>query len=360
MKNTATKTYADELPKIHEGIMKPSFAASMRRVAIVSILGIVAIIFLGEVLEITHLYHRPGYIITAVIGVNMLSEGNVIINRILNKKMPWYGKLKQRIITQLGLSFSWLVIITFLFSILSPHTVTKGAIMSFLFGTLFILFYNGILIMKNFAYNLQQSIVENEKLKQAKLHADYLALQNQLNPHFLFNSFSVLISEIQYNQERAVEFVQKMSDVYRYVLQQRNSTTTTLNAELNFIKDYQFLHQIRMGNALIIDININPEHLNLQLPPITLQVLLENAIKHNRATNKQPLYIQIKSTHEKQITITNTLNPKSTSFSTGIGIKNIVARYKLLTKQEVLIKDNQKNFSVTLPLLDKDELPYSI
>jgi LytS/YehU family sensor histidine kinase len=214
--------------------------------------------------------------------------------------------------------------------------------------------------MRNFAYSWRQSIIENEQLKQAKLHADYMALQNQLNPHFLFNSFSVLISEIQYNPKSAVEFAQKMSDVYRYVLQQRNATTTTLNAELDFISDYQFLHKIRMGDALDLKMDINPAHLNLELPPITLQVLVENAIKHNRATKKEPLFIEISSNEGNQITVTNNLNPKSTSYSTGVGLENILERYKLLTDKQILIQNDQKNFTVTLPLLNKTELPESI
>ena len=360
MRPTDTPECADEFLKLHEGIMNPGIVASFRRVAIVSMLGVVSLLFLGEILDVTDLYHRPLSIVLAVIGINLLSEGNVLINRTLNRKMPWFGKLTQRIGIQLGLSFTWLVVITFLFYTMTPRSLSKEAIMSFLFGTLFILFFNSILIMRNFAYSWRQSIVENEQLKQAKLHADYMALQNQLNPHFLFNSFSVLISEIQYNPKSAVEFAQKMSDVYRYVLQQRNATTTTLNAELSFMSDYQFLHKIRMGDALDLKMDINPAHLNLELPPITLQVLVENAIKHNRATKKQPLYIQISSHEDKQITVTNNLNPKSTTYSTGIGLENIVERYKLLTTKQVLIKNDEINFTVTLPLLDKNELPESI
>lgn len=349
--------YADEFLKLHEGIMNPGIVASIRRVAIVSMLGIVSLLFLGEILDVRDLYHRPISIILAVIGINLLSEGNVLINRTLNKRIPWFGKLTQRIAIQLGLSFTWLVLITFLFYTLAPRTLSKEAIMSFLFGTLFILFFNSILIMRNFAYSWRQSIVENEQLKQAKLHADYMALQNQLNPHFLFNSFSVLISEIQYNPKSAVEFAQKMSDVYRYVLQQRNATTTTLKAELDFMSDYQFLHKIRMGEALDLKMDIDPTHLNLELPPITLQVLVENAIKHNRATKKQPLNIHISSNANNEIIVCNNLNPKSTTYSTGVGLENILERYKLLTNKQVLVHNDQKNFSVTLPLLGKTSCP---
>jgi two-component system, LytTR family, sensor kinase len=360
MKPSDTPVYADEILRLHDGIMNPGLVASIRRVAIVSMLGIVSLLFLGEILDVRDLYHRPISIILAVIGINLLSEGNVLINRTLNKKMPWFGKLTQRIAIQLGLSFVWLLSITFLFFLLAPRTLSKEAIMSFLFGTLFILFFNSILIMRNFAYSWRQSIVENEQLKQAKLHADYMALQNQLNPHFLFNSFSVLISEIQYNPESAVEFAQKMSDVYRYVLQQRNTTTTTLNSELNFMSDYHFLHKIRMGDALDLRMDIDPAQLNLELPPITLQVLVENAIKHNRATKKQPLNIQISSNANNEIIVTNNLNPKSTTHSMGVGLENIVERYKLLTNKQVLVHNDEKYFSVALPLLRKNELPESI
>lgn len=346
----------DDFLRIHEGLMNNSILATLRRMIYVSALAIVSMLFLGEILDVSDIYHKPVSIILAVIGINLLSEGNFIINRILDYKMPWFSMLTKRIYTQLALSFGWLLFITLLFSVLAPRTLSKEAIMTFIFGTIFILVFNSVLFMRSFAYNWRLSIVENEKLKQAKLHADYMALQNQLNPHFLFNSFSVLISEIQYNPAGAVEFAQKMSDVYRYVLQQRKTTTVPLKSELEFLEDFRYLHKIRMGDALNLSVDIDTGHLNKQMPPMTLQVLIENAIKHNQATEKQPLNISITSKSNGTLSVRNNLNPKATTYSTGTGLENIVQRYQLLTNETVSISNDDETFEVILPLLEIENL----
>lgn len=354
---------ADDFLRIHEGIMKPGLSSSLRRIAYVSLIGVASMLLLGELLDlsdVSDIYSRPIAIIMAVLGINLLSEGNIIINRVLNRRMPWSKQLKRRIGLQLALSFAWLTIIYLFFYLTSPRSLSKGALISFIFGTIFIMGFNGVLILRNFAYNWRQSILENEELKQAKLHADYMALQNQLNPHFLFNSFSVLISEIQYNPISAVEFAQKMSDVYRYVLQQRNATTTALKSELDFIADYYYLHQIRMGETLDLKTDIDPEHLNLEIPPLTLQILIENAIKHNRATEKKPLQIRVSSSPDRRIQVSNNIHRKSSTYSTGTGLENITKRYRLLTPKALIIEDDNGVFQVSLPLLEKHELPKPI
>jgi two-component system, LytTR family, sensor kinase len=213
--------------------------------------------------------------------------------------------------------------------------------------------FNSILFMRSFAFNWRQSLIENEQLKQAKLHADYMALQNQLNPHFLFNSFSALISEIQYNPKRAVEFAQKMSDVYRYVLKQKDNTTVELKNEMEFLEDYCYLHKIRMGENLVLNMEIEAVQLNMHLPPMTIQALIENAIKHNKASEKLPLYITIKSEPNGRLSVVNNLNPKSNEYSTGTGLDNICKRYKLLSNELVEIKTEDEKFIVSLPLLNK-------
>ncbi|NLX71686.1 MAG: histidine kinase [Bacteroidales bacterium] len=351
---------ADDLFKYADRIMDVGFVATLRRILYVSVVGVLSTLILGEIFGLRELYYNKKTIIIAAVTVILLSEGNVIINRILNKKMPWFGKFGKRIRIQLLLSFLWLVIIFSFFALMAPRSLSKDTIISFTFGILFVLFINNIMIMRNFAYNWRLSVSENEQLKQAKLQADYKVLQSQLNPHFLFNSFSVLISEIQYNPNAAIEFVQKMAEVYRYVLQQRETTTTSLKHELSFISDYMFLHKTRMGETLEMVIDIASEQLKLELPPLTLQVLVENAIKHNRATDKNPLQINISSSDNAYVTVTNNLNPKSTSYSTGIGLENIIMRYKLLTDKKVIISDSDNNFTVSLPLIEHQDIPLDI
>lgn len=341
----------DEFLTIHDPILRNTIKATIKRILLVSFVGILAMYLLSEVLDLNNIYPKTKSLILSILGINLLSEGNIIINRLLDKKCPWFLNLKRRISIQLICSFFWLITITTLFRLLSPHPHSRDFTFSFIFGSFFILVFNSVLFLRSFAVNWRQSLIENEQLQKDKLHADYMALQNQLNPHFLFNSFSVLISEIKYNPDSAIEFALKMSDVYRYVLQQREFTTISLSKELNFIDDFMYLHQIRMGESLQLRTDIAPHHYNLHIPPMTLQVLIENAIKHNRASSKKPLQIIIKSNDDQTLSVINNVNPKTTAYSTGTGLKNITQRYKLLTNDSVTIVPSENEFTVTLPLL---------
>lgn len=355
-KTSITNFLNEEFFQQNDKLMGVGVGATLRRIIYVVIVATVSTLILGKLFGLKEILQPWKALVLAVIAVILLSEGNVIINRELNKRMPWYGTFVKRIRIQLVLSFLWMALVFLVFGIIASRTQSKEYIIAFAFGTIFVLFFNNIMIMRNFAYNWRLSAIENEKLKQAKLQSDYKVLQSQLNPHFLFNSFSVLISEIQYNPGGAVEFTQKMADVYRYVLQQRDATTIPLKHELNFISGYMFLHKTRMGVALDLVIDIKPEHLSLDLPPLTLQGLVENAIKHNRASDKQPLQIRILSEDNAYISVVNNLNPKTTSYSTGLGLENLVMRYKLLTRKEVVIIQDDKQFKVSLPLLNQEEL----
>lgn len=350
--------HPDEFLTIHDPILRNTIKATIKRILLVSFVGILAMILLSELLDLNNIYFKTRSLILSVLGINLLSEGNIIINRLLDKKTPWFVNIKRRVSIQLIFSFIWLITITTLFAILTPHPHSKDFIFSFIFGSFFIIVFNSVFFLRSFAFNWRQSLIENEQLQKDKLHADYMALQNQLNPHFLFNSFSVLISEIKYNPDSAIEFALKMSDVYRYVLQQRDFTTISLKKELGFIEDFMYLHQIRMGESLQLKTDIVPQHYNLHIPPMTLQVLIENAIKHNRASTKNPLQILIKSNDDQTLSIINNVNPKTTSYSTGTGLKNITQRYKLLTSDPVIIAPSNNEFTVTIPLLSVREVHY--
>ena len=193
------------------------------------------------------------------------------------------------------------------------------------------------------------SLLENEKLKREKLMSDYTALQNQLNPHFLFNNLSVLISEIRYDQDRAEEFARKMADIYRYVLQSKDKTLVTVAEELKFIENYVFLHNIRLGMAVRLKVDLTDKLKEEMIPPLTLQLLVENALKHNKASEKEPVMIRIFFENENLI-VSNNVQLKKTTFSTGTGLTNLNERYKLLFGKEVKITKTDKEFRVDLPM----------
>jgi len=298
----------------------------------------------------------PPFIIS-VIAFNLISEGNIIINRILDRKSPWFFKITLRTRQQLGWSVLWTMLIGIVSFISLPDEVYRqqhffmSALLVFIFGIIFVLLFNSTLFLKSFFLNWKKSVLEAEALKQAKLLSDYKVLQNQLNPHFLFNSFSTLISEIHYNPETAIEFAQKLADVYRYLLQKKNDLTVPVREELEFLKDFIFLHEQRMGKSLKVLIHIPEAFMEHHLPPMSLQLLIENAIKHNQASEKHPLTIQIGIKDQQNLTVCNNLQPKTNIHGTGTGLENISKRYEMLTGDPVKIRKTETSFCVEFPLL---------
>lgn len=293
----------------------------------------------------------------SILAFNLASEGNIIINRYLDKKAPWFFSISRRVKKQLILSFVWTsCLVIFSLMVLPDHIYAEpffrqAALLTIILGFLFVLIFNSSLFIKSFLLNWRKSLLEVEALKQAKLKADYRILQNQLNPHFLFNSFSTLISEIHYNPGQAIEFTQKLAKVYRYVLQKRNEITVPLHEELRFLNDFIYLHKKRMGNSLEVHINIPEEQMDYHVPPLSLQLLLENAIKHNRASEKCPLIIEIEIAGGRWLQTCNNLQPKRSVSSTGTGLENIAQRYKLLTGEDIIFGKTEKKYCIKLPLL---------
>jgi LytS/YehU family sensor histidine kinase len=189
-----------------------------------------------------------------------------------------------------------------------------------------------------------------EELKSMKLKSDYNSLQAQLNPHFLFNNLSVLKSMITFNPESAIHFTQNFTDVYRYVLQSNDKTKVKLADELEFIDAYSAIHKERMGDAFKVIIDVKDADRNKEIPPLALQLLVENAIKHNIALKETPLIIQIDSNGEK-LTVSNNVNLKESAYSEKTGLENLKKRYALLTDQPVKVISDDKKFEVEIPLL---------
>lgn len=299
----------------------------------------------------------PFPFVLSIIGFNLVSEGNIIINRVLDKKSPWFFRISLRTKKQLTYSILWTIMVSVTCFISLPNEIYgqphffMSAFLVFIFGLIFVLLFNSGLFLKSFFLNWKKSVLEAEALKQAKLLADYKVLQNQLNPHFLFNSFSTLISEIHYNPESAIKFTQKLSDVYRYLLQKRNDMTVPVREELDFLQDFLFLHRQRMGNALNVEIDIPEEKMDCHIPPMSLQLLIENAIKHNRASEKHPLNISLKIKESNMLSVCNNLQPKSNIHSTGTGLENISKRYVMLTGNPVKVNKTEISFCVEFPLL---------
>ncbi len=191
-------------------------------------------------------------------------------------------------------------------------------------------------------------------LQEENIISQFETLKSQVNPHFLFNSLNVLSSLIFIDQERAANFVRQLSRVYRYVLDHKDMDTISLKEELPFIESYIFLLKTRFDQNLSVDIDISAEKQNFKVAPMVIQLLVENAIKHNVISKRKPLKVILStSDNEGYLTVSNNLQLKSsTERSSSIGLTNIQKRYDYLSNKKIEILDDGEFFKVKIPLLD--------
>ena len=213
-----------------------------------------------------------------------------------------------------------------------------------------------IVIIFHFIYfynKYQQNKIKEQKVIAGTASAKFDALKNQLDPHFLFNSLNVLTSLIEENPDSAQKFTTSLSKVYRYVLEQKNKELVTVDEELQFAKTYMSLLKMRFEDSIVFTMPekaLNPES---KVIPLALQLLLENAVKHNMVTTKKPLHINIYEDQDSLV-VENNLQPKQiVKKSSGVGLSNIMQRYDLLTNKKVYINKEATRFAVAIPMLTK-------
>ncbi|WP_440133787.1 sensor histidine kinase [Chitinophaga sancti] len=190
------------------------------------------------------------------------------------------------------------------------------------------------------------------RLNEIAMQAQLQSLKLQLDPHFLFNNFSTLSALIEDEPKLAASFLEKLAKVYRYMITNLNSDVISLSEELKFIEAYRFLIKIRHGENVDIHVKISAANQNREIPPITLQLLIENAIKHNIASPSQPLYILITDEGNELVVRNNIQLIANELPSTKMGLENIKKRYELLFGQSVTVNDKDGQFEVRLPLVD--------
>lgn len=295
-----------------------------------------------------------------------LGLGNGIVNHYLNTKWDWVKQTNQRvwagvigtiaytIIAVLGIHY---VVYIVLLNSSSETFFTGNLLYAHLFAIVISLGIAAFFHAKGFMTNWKASITK-ESTKQeivAKTEtAKFESLKSQIDPHFLFNSLNVLTSLIGENPRQAERFTTKLSKVYRYVLEQRNKELIPLEEELRFARTYMELLQMRFEDAIQFDIPEKASSDELKIVPLSLQLLLENAVKHNVVSSSKPLKLRIFE-KEGNLIIENNINPKEAiGKSTKVGLRNIADRYRLLTKRSVYIENNSKTFEVSLPLLTKN------
>jgi hypothetical protein len=202
-------------------------------------------------------------------------------------------------------------------------------------------------------YQKEDIMLENEQLKNENLKARYNTLINQINPHFLFNSLSSLSSLVREGKnDDAVSYIDRLSDTFRYTIQNEPHTTTTLNDELEFVNAYKYLLEVRYAGKLFVDIDVEKKKLEWLLPTFSIQPLIENAVKHNSITRARPLHISIR-TQGGYLVVSNPINHKlDPEEGTGIGLDNLSNRWQLMTGRTIEILNDGVTFTVRLPFIN--------
>ena len=290
----------------------------------------------------------------------ILSFGGGKVEEFYEKRISWiYEPVKRLILTvatYMAYSFMASFIFVFAFAFLDGQfelsDIPWKSIASFTTTPMTVaLVFMAIFTTASWLGEWRKSAIEAEQLKSERLAFQYQSLKDQLNPHFLFNSLNVLSNLIYEDADRSAAFIQKLSRIYRYVLEVQQEDLVALERELEFARDYMALQQIRFDQSLRFHLEIQePE--GYFIPPLSLQLLLENAIKHNVASEAKPLLIHIGQKGD-ELWISNTFQPKSSlpPSSNGVGLSNIQKRYELLGEREPTIQNLTDRFIVQLPLL---------
>ncbi len=222
-----------------------------------------------------------------------------------------------------------------------------------LLATILVIIVSLVLEIKHYIDKLKTTVAENERLEREFIKAQLEGLKMQISPHFLFNSFNALQSLIEDNPETAKVFVKELASVYRYVLDKKDNMVVELSEEVNFMQSFVYLNKIRFGENLVVNTKIDSDCLNTYLPPLTLQLLIENAIKHNIISSAKPLYIDITASKEWLI-VSNNYQPRTEKIqSTHIGLNNLTDRYKLITKAHVKFGIENTAYVAKVPLISQ-------
>jgi sensor histidine kinase YesM len=286
-------------------------------------------------------------------------ESGILVTRLLNKHLPWEKSPRYRFMMQLFIQISFLTIVFFVLFNFSDviyfskiQTINNLIIrQSIVIGALVSLLNTAVFTAQYFFNKLAEARVEGLQLQQLVTQSQLDVLKSHINPHFLFNNFSILASLIEEDKGQAIKYLSVLSSVYRYVLQSSAHNTIALSEELSFINLYFSLYQVRYQTAITLSVDVPIEKKSKKVCPMTLQLLIENAVKHNTITIEAPLQISI-TERAGWLIISNNMMPKLyPGDGTGLGLLNIIKRYSLLTDAIPVFSKTDMTFTVKIPLI---------
>jgi hypothetical protein len=305
-----------------------------------------------DFLALNELYFFKVFI--AFLNTFFLWEGNRKLFFYFRKRYPNYHQTFKRIFHQTFVSIIYTLFISFLVDLIcmlkEDFFLFKGFLISLVPTIIISLIYESTFFFLEWKSNVKRT----EQLARQQVQSQLDALKSQLDPHFLFNSLNTLAALIEETNNPAQEYLDRLADVYRYVLINREKNTVTVEEEMKFLEAYIFLTKTRFRENLQIENQLKPEIYQKQIAPFSLQLLVENALKHNIISKDKKLHIAIlEEDNGKYLSIQNNIQAKQTfEQSTKIGLQNIINRYKLLSSYPVEVIKDAFIFKVKIPLLD--------
>lgn len=290
------------------------------------------------------------------------------ISNWINKRFPWEKQFSLRIVLDfvinaiVGIITSSFVLYTILVW-LNEGSFTdiwssyrESFLILWIMVIVLVIMYNIIMLLFYAYYHYAEGQISEIKMERKQLKLQFDALRNQLSPHFLFNSLNTISSLIHQDPASAEEFIRRMADTYHYVLGTHQKQLISLKEEIEFVKAYYFLLCVRFKDGLKLDINIPEQLLSYKIPPLTIQILVENAIKHNVFSKDEPLNIYLGVIDNVRLKVINnkTRTPQAVK-STHIGLKNIEKRYSYFTKNKIKITDHL-DFEVQVPIIKDSKM----
>lgn len=302
------------------------------------------------------------YAISTIFLCTLLTwEGNRLIDSWLQKKLPPANN-KIRFLIAFFIAGSIVALIAALIPVylvgnIIHHYSWDQTInplkLNLIYTNLVNLFFHLLNAIFFFFQEYRRQWSEAEELRRNSAQAQVQLVKNQINPHFLFNNLNVLSGMVIKDHPDANHFIEEFSKVYRYILKNQEKELVELKSELDFIQPYIFLLNKRFDEGLVVEINIPDQYRGYYVIPVALQMLIENAIKHNIVSRSKPLHIKIQANGNQTLSIKNNLQlRKESEISTRIGLQNISKRYELISGKKVIIHQTDNSFEVTLPLLN--------
>ncbi|TDT50696.1 histidine kinase [Maribacter spongiicola] len=308
-------------------------------------------ITLNRVLQFAGISFIYSFVLTCVNAYYNDFISNIYSWEKQTQKRLWYGAIGSVVLTVLAFGVvRWFVEVV-LFSASFDHFIANEKLEYYISALAITLVVSLFLHAFYFYKALQDTKVKEQKIIAGSASAKFDALKNQLDPHFLFNSLNVLTSLIEEDPMQAQKFTTSLSKVYRYVLEQKSKNLISVDEELKFARTYVRLLKMRFEDSIVFEIPDAATNPEAKIVPLSLQLLLENAVKHNVVTSSKPLHIRIYEEDDYLYVVNNLQEKQVVKKSSGVGLQNIRQRYAILTKKEMQIFKTNKEFKVRLPML---------